>query len=42
MKLYRRWRLSDEEICIVYWVLNNIKANGGRKVKCAVHAAHWV
>ena len=30
------------EICIVCFVLNNIKVNDGRNVTCAVHAAHWV
>ena len=30
------------DICIVYMVLNNIKVNGGRKVTCAIHVAHWV
>jgi hypothetical protein len=30
------------ETCIVYCVLNNVKVNVGRKVTCAVHAAHWV
>ena len=38
-----RWkRLSDSEIRIVFYVLNNNKVNGGRKFACAVHAAHWV
>jgi len=41
--LYRlRRRLSDVEICIVCCVLNHIKEIGGRKVTCAVNAAHWV
>ena len=30
------------EICIVYFVLDNIKVDVGRKLTCAVHAAYWV
>ena len=34
--------MSYVEISIFYFVLNNMKFNGGRKATCAVHAAHWV
>jgi hypothetical protein len=30
------------KIHIVYFVLNGVKVNVGRRVRCAIHAAHWV
>jgi len=39
---HRQWRSSHAEIYIVYCVLNSIKVNVGRNVRCAVHAAQWV